>query len=274
MTDDQSILSAASQRALQSIRIVLVETSHPGNIGGVARAMKNMGLSQLYLVMPKEFPSERAEWRASNALDVLQSAFVVDSLDEAVADCGLVIGTSARERRIPWPLVTPRECADRSYHESSTHPVAIVFGREDRGLTNEELHKCNYHVHIPSNPDYSSLNLAAAVQVIAYELRITCLNIQQGKVIHFDDWDMPPAKSAALEHYYEHLQETLEKIGFLEADNPRQTMTRLRRLYSRVRLDEMELNILRGVLTAMQNFVFHNNNKLEELKSRNSNRDL
>ena len=268
MTDDQSVLSSTSQQALQSIRIVLVNTSHPGNIGGVARAMKNMGLSQLYLVAPKEYPSERAEWRASNAADVLQSATVVDTLDDAIKGCGLVIGTSARARRIPWPLVTPRECADRSVKESLTHPVAIVFGREDRGLTNEELHKCNYHVHIPSNPEYSSLNLAAAVQVIAYELRMTCLNSQQGKPIHFDDWDMPPAKSEALEHYYVHLQETLEKIGFLEADNPRQTMTRLRRLYSRVRLDEMELNILRGVLTAMQNFVFYTNKKLVEIEGR------
>jgi tRNA (cytidine32/uridine32-2'-O)-methyltransferase len=268
MTDDQSVLSPESIKALQSIRIVLVNTSHPGNIGGVARAMKNMGLTELYLVSPKDYPSERAEWRASNALDVLQSATVVDTLDDAIADCGLVIGTSARARRIPWPLVTPRECADRSYHESSTHPVAIVFGREDRGLTNEELHKCNYHVHIPSNPDYSSLNLAAAVQVVAYEVRMTCLNNQQGKPIHFDDWDMPPAKNNALEHYYEHLQSTLEKVGFLEPENPRQTMTRLRRLYSRVRLDEMELNILRGVLTAMQNFVYRTEKKLNDLEAR------
>lgn len=265
MSDDQSVLSPQSLHVLQSVRIVLVNTSHPGNIGGVARAMKNMGLTELYLVSPRDYPSDRAEWRASNAVDVLESAKVVDSLDEAIADCGLVIGTSARSRRIPWPLVTPRECADRSYHEAATHPVAIVFGREDRGLTNEELHKCNYHVHIPSNPEYSSLNLAAAVQVVAYELRMTCLNNQQGKAIHFDDWDMPPAKNAALEHYYEHLQATLEKVGFLEPDNPRQTMTRLRRLYSRVRLDEMELNILRGVLTAMQNFVYHTNKQLEQL---------
>lgn len=265
--DDQSILSPDSIAALGAIRIVLVNTSHPGNIGGVARAMKNMGLSQLYLVAPKDYPSERAEWRASNAVDVLQSAIVVDELDDAIADCGLVIGTSARERRIPWPLVTPRECAERSYHESSTHPVAIVFGREDRGLTNEELHKCNYHVHIPSNPEYSSLNLAAAVQVISYELRMTCLNRQEGKAIHFDDWDMPPAKNEALEHYYEHLQTTLERVGFLEPKNPRQTMTRLRRLYSRVRLDEMELNILRGVLTAMQNYVYHTDKKLNEVKN-------
>ena len=174
---------------------------------------------------------------------------------------------------IPWPLVTPRECADRSYEESSEHPIAIVFGREDRGLTNEELHKCNYHVHIPSNPEYSSLNLAAAVQVIAYEIRMTCLNAQQGKAIHFDDWDMPPAKSSALEHYYEHLQTTLEEIGFLEAKNPRQTMTRLRRLYSRVRLDEMELNILRGVLTAMQNFVFHTNKRVTEIEEKAAKKD-
>ncbi|ODS23351.1 tRNA (cytosine(32)/uridine(32)-2'-O)-methyltransferase TrmJ [Candidatus Endobugula sertula] len=269
MTADQSVLSPESQQALASIRIVLVETTHPGNIGGVARAMKNMGLSQLYLVSPKDYPAQRAEWRASNAQDVLRSASVVDSLDDAIADCGLVIGTSARERRIPWPLVTPRECADYSCHEASTHPVAIIFGREDRGLTNEELHKCHYHLHIPANPEYSSLNLAAAVQVIAYELRMTCLNNQRGKSIHFDDWDMPPAKSEALEHYYEHLQETLEKIGFLEPDNPRQTMTRLRRLYHRVRLDEMELNILRGVLTAMQNYVYFTDKKLAKLEEKN-----
>ncbi len=265
VTTDDAILTPESLKVLQSIRIVLVNTTHPGNIGGVARAMKNMGLSQLYLVAPKDYPSERAEWRASNAQDVLQSAVIVDELDDAIADCGLVIGTSARERRIPWPLVTPRECADRSYKESLVHPVAIVFGREDRGLTNEELHKCNYHVHIPSNPEYSSLNLAAAVQVVAYELRMSCLNTQKGKPIHFDDWDQPPAKSDALEHYYEHLEATLEKIDFLDADNPRQTMTRLRRLYSRTRLDKMELNILRGVLTAMQNYVYHTDKKLDEL---------
>ena len=267
MASDQATLSAEFQSLINNIRIVLVNTTHPGNIGGVARAMKNMGLTQLYLVDPKDYPSEQAEWRASNALDVLASAKVVDVLDDAIADCGLVIGTSARERRIPWPLLAPRECADRSIAEAGQHPVAIVFGREDRGLTNEELHKCHYHVHIPSNPEYSSLNLAAAVQVVAYELRVGCLTVQQGgEGLHFDDWDMPPANVQAQENYYQHLEETLLKLGFIQEGNPRQTMTRLRRLYSRVRLDEMELAIMRGMLTSIQNYIFHTDNRIASLE--------
>ena len=190
MNDDTAL---AALGALDAMRIVLVNTTHPGNIGAAARAMKNMGLSRLYLVAPKTYPAERALWRAANAADVLRRAIVVDTLEQAVADCGLVIGASARERRIPWPLLTPRECGDRCYGEAATHLVALVFGREDRGLTNDELHQCHYHVHIPANPDYSSLNLAAAVQVITYELRMSCLTAAQGSVIHFDDWDMPPA---------------------------------------------------------------------------------
>ncbi len=258
-----------SDSLLNKIRIVLVNTSHPGNIGGAARAMKNMGLSQLYLVAPKEYPAAKAVWRAAGAQDVLDSAIVVETLEEAVADCGLVVGTSARERRIPWPLVTPRECGERAIAEAQHHDVAIVFGREDRGLTNEELHKCNYHVHIPANPDYSSLNLGAAVQVLSYEARMAWLMHKEGKLPHFDDWDQPPADHRALEHYFEHLQKTLEALKFIEPDNPRQTMTRLRRLYSRIRMDEMELSILRGVLTAIQNFIFHTNNKINALESTN-----
>lgn len=254
------------EASLDHIRIVLVNTSHPGNIGGAARAMKNMGLSKLVLVAPKEFPSAKAVWRAANALDVLDTIQVVDTLEEAVADCGLVIGTSARERRIPWPLFTPRECADRSWAESVQHDVAIVFGREDRGLTNEELHQCNYHLHIPANPDYSALNLSAAVQVVCYEMRVAMLTAQEGKAPHFDDWDMPPASHKDVEYYYAHLEETLAKLGFLDPENPRQTMTRLRRLYSRIRLDKMELSILRGMLTATQNFIFHTENKIQALK--------
>ncbi len=250
------------------IRIVLVNTSHPGNIGAAARALKNMGLGRLVLVAPKDFPSDQAIWRAAGATDVLANAVVVETLEEAIADCRLVVGTSARGRRIPWPLVTPRECGDRVYRESHQHEVAILFGREDRGLTNEELHKCHYHVHIPSNPEYSSLNIAAALQVIAYEIRMSALTAEAGgEAISYSDWDMPPATQQDIEHYYEHLEKALIEIGFLEADNPRQTLTRIRRLYGRVRPDQMELNILRGMLTSIQNFVYHNSKKIEALEA-------
>ncbi len=252
-----------TDNALDKIRIVLVNTSHPGNIGAAARAMKNMGLSRLVLVAPKEYPADRAVWRAASAVDLLDRALVVETLDEALADCGLVIGTSARERRIPWPLLTPRECGERVRAEADKHQVALVFGREDRGLTNEELHKCHFHVHIPANPEYSSLNLAAAVQVICYEIRVSHLEAEAGKALHFDDWDMPPANQEALERFYTHLQETLEKMGFLEEDNPRQTVTRLRRLFGRIRMDQMELNILRGMLTSIQNYMYRTSRKLQ-----------
>lgn len=244
----------------------MVNTTHPGNIGAAARAMKNMGLSELVLVDPKDYPAEKAVWRAAGATDVLENARVVATLDEAIADCGLVIGTSARERRIPWPLLTPRECGERSWFEAGRHPVAIVFGREDRGLTNEELHKCNYHVHIPANPEYSALNIAAALQVICYEIRMAYLTDRDGKAPHFDDWDMPPAENEALEHYYTHLEDTLVKLDFLNPDNPRQTVTRLRRLFGRIRLDQMELSILRGMLTSIQNYIFHTGNRIRELE--------
>ncbi|BFM20569.1 tRNA (cytosine(32)/uridine(32)-2'-O)-methyltransferase TrmJ [Gilvimarinus japonicus] len=259
-----------SENRLDNLRIVLVNTSHPGNIGGAARAMKNMGLSKLYLVAPKDFPAEKAVWRAAGALDILDDAVVVETLDEAIADCGLVVGTSARERRIPWPLVNPRECGTKAIAEAGEHEVAVLFGREDRGLTNEELHKCHYHVHIPANSDYSSLNLACAVQVIAYELRMAHLTWQDGKAPTFDDWDVPPAKVEALERYYDHLQQTLTELGFLEPDNPRQTMTRLRRLYGRIRMDEMELSILRGVLTNTQNYIQRTQKALSEASADDS----
>jgi tRNA (cytidine32/uridine32-2'-O)-methyltransferase len=256
-----------AQPTFDNIRVVLVNTTHPGNVGATARAMKNMGLSRLYLVDPKDFPSPKAIWRAANAAAVLEQAVVVNSLADAIGDCGLVVGTSARERRIPWPLLTPRECGERTWAESAQHEVAIVFGREDRGLTNEELQQCHFHVHIPANPEYSSLNIGAAVQVICYEIRMAHLTAETGRLPHFDDWDMPPAKQQDLECYYTHLQETLEILGFLEPDNPRQTMTRLRRLYGRIRPDRMELSILRGILTATQNYIFHSNNKIKQLEN-------
>lgn len=230
------------------IRIVLVGTTHPGNIGAVARAMKNMGLAELYLVNPKEYPSERAEWRASNAQDILQGAHVVASLDEALSDCGLVVGTSARDRRIPWPLFNPRACAERAVAEAVRHPVAIVFGREDRGLTNEELQRCHYHVHIPTNPEYSSLNLAMAVQVIVYELRMAAEN----PVPLVEEWDMPLADPKAVELFFQHLEQVMVETGFHEPENPRQTLARLRRMFNRIRPDKMELGILRGFLGAIQ----------------------
>ena len=248
----------------KNIRVVLVNTSHPGNIGAAARALKNMGLERLYLVAPKDFPADKAIWRAANAVDILERSVVVDTLDEAIHGCGLVVGTSARDRRIPWPLLNPRECGEKVWREAEIHDVAMVFGREDRGLKNEELHKCTYHVHIPANPEYSSLNLAAAVQVLTYELRMAAL-AETGDlkvaVNAVDDWDVPPAKVEALELYYEHLEQTLVDLGFHDRDNPRQTMPRLRRLFGRIRPDAMELSIMRGVLTGIQNAAF----RLQEL---------
>lgn len=240
---------------LGRVRVVLVNTNHPGNIGAAARALKNMGLHRLYLVAPKEYPAERAVWRAANAVDVLDQAVVVNSLDEAIADCGLVIGTSARERTIPWPLLNPRECGEQAWMESASHEVALVFGREDRGLTNGELQKCTCHVHIPANPDYSSLNLAAAVQVLTYEVRMSALG-EHGSQSTAQSWDVPPAKAADLELYYQHLEQALVDLDFHDRDNPRQTMARLRRLFNRIRPDRMELSIMRGVLTAVQNVAY------------------
>lgn len=239
---------------LGRIRVVLVNTNHPGNIGASARALKNMGLRRLYLVAPKEYPADRAVWRAANAVDVLDRAVVVDSLDQAITDCGLVVGTSARERTIPWPLLNPRECGEQAWSESANHEVALVFGREDRGLTNEELQKCTFHVHIPANPDYSSLNLAAAVQVLTYEVRMSALS--ETEAAPLAQWDVPPARAHDLELYYEHLEQALVDLEFHDPGNPRQTMARLRRLFNRIRPDRMELSIMRGVLTSIQNATY------------------
>ncbi len=236
------------------IRIVLVNTTHPGNIGGVARAMKNMGLSRLYLVAPRKFPHEEADWRAASAQDVLESAVVCSTLEEAIGDCQFVAGTSARERRIPWPLLDARQCAERIAVASREEQVAVLFGREDRGLTNDELKCCNLHLNIPSDAAYSSLNLAMAVQIVAYELRMLAV-AGQLPASEDDQWDAPFSTRENMERFYIHLEETLVDIEFLDPAAPRQLMARLRRLYSRVRLDEMELNILRGILTETQKWV-------------------
>lgn len=237
------------------ISIVLVNTSHPGNIGATARAMKNMGLSNLTLVQPVNFPSGVAVGRAVSATDILDSALVVDTLQEAVTDCGLVIGASARSRRIPWPMLSPEACADKVIREKSINKVALVFGREDSGLNNEELQQCHFHVQIPADENYSSLNLAAAVMVICYEVRKAALT-QIGTVTKAEDefWDQEKATGQQVEHFYEHLERVMVKIDFHDPDNPRQLMQRMRRLFSRIRIDVMEMNILRGILT---NIEFH-----------------
>ncbi len=239
---------------LDNIRIVLVNTTHPGNIGGVARAMKNMGLTRLYLVAPERFPDEQAVWRAAAAGDLLDSAVITATLEEAIGDCQFVVGTSARERRIPWPLLDPRQCAARIGAVCGREQVAIMFGREDRGLTNEEVQLCNLHLHIPTSDAYSSLNLAMAVQIVCYELRMLLLQ-DQLPASEDEQWDTPFCTLENLERFYLHLEQTLTAIEFLDPAAPRQLMARLRRLYGRVRLDEMELNILRGILTETQKWV-------------------
>jgi len=234
---------------LDRMRIVLVNTSHPGNIGSVARAMKTMGLSKLYLVNPLDFPHHKADELAAGATDILKSAVRCSSLEAAIADCNLVVGTSARMRTIPWPLVTPREMAEKITAESQDAQIAIVFGREQSGLTNEELQCCHWHVQIPADSNFSSLNIAAAVQVICYELRLASLDKPKDEDV---DWDYRLANMTEMENFFEHLQKILIEIEFLKPSAPRKLMTRMRRLFLRTRLDVMEINMLRGMLTAIQ----------------------
>jgi tRNA (cytidine32/uridine32-2'-O)-methyltransferase len=244
------------------IRIVLVETSHSGNIGAVARAMKNMGVGNLCLVNPASFPDEASYARSAGASDVLDNAQVVSSLDEAISDCVCVMGTSARGRKVPWPVIAPPDAAVKAAEQSLAGPVALIFGRENHGLSNDELQRCHFHIHIPSNPDYSSLNLSMAVQVICYELRMHFLRGIEGQeqspyltpmVAPGDPgWDVPPAPVQDVESFFEHLEQALVDVEFHRREKPRQLMTRLRRLFQRAQMDQMEINILRGILTAVQ----------------------
>lgn len=257
-----AVPSSSSGTFSDHVRIVLVETSHSGNIGAVARAMKNMGLGNLWLVNPVSFPDETSYARAAGASDVLDHARVVGSLGEALEDCVLVMGTSARGRKVPWPVLPPPEAATQVLETAPQGPVALVFGRENHGLSNEELQRCHYHIHIPSNPDYSSLNLAMAVQVMCYELRMRYLERQDNT----DDigqltammsprdagWGTPLASIRDVEGFFDHLEDVLVEIDFHRKDQPRQLMTRLRRLFQRAHPDQMEINILRGVLSAVQ----------------------
>lgn len=237
---------------LNQIRIVLVHTSHPGNIGATARAMKTMGLTQLVLVNPQSFPDPKAIEMSSHADDILDSAKVVSSLKEALAGCTLAIGTSARSRNIALRPLMPSACAEKlldTLHTAASSEVALVFGREHAGLTNEELLHCHYHVTIPANPEYSSLNLAASVQVLCYEIRTAFLrdrsilsqNNHQDSLANIDD----------VEQFYEHLEKVLIQLDFLKKENPA-LMPKIRRLFNRIHLEKNEVHILRGILTAVQ----------------------
>lgn len=230
-----------------TIRIVLVGTTHPGNIGAAARAMKNMGQSDLVLVNPRHFPHEEAAARASGASDILDNATVVSTLAEALTDCVYVAGASARSRTINWPSMGPRDCAERMISEREHGMVAAVFGPEKSGLNNDDLDLCHTLLTIPTDPGFSSLNLAMAVQVLTYELRVASM-LDEGPVF---ETEAPPASTDEMEHFYAHLESVLNDIGFLDPDNPRHLMRRLRRLFIRTRPDKNEVNILRGILTAV-----------------------
>jgi len=237
---------------MNRIRIVLVATSHAGNIGAAARAMKTMGMSRLVLVAPEQFPNPDATARAVGAEDILLAAQVCSSLDEAIHDCQFVIGTSARSRRISWPTLPPDIAAQRVLGESAKHEVAILFGRERTGLTNEELDRCQALVTIPTDPAFSSLNLGSAVQIVAYELRRQMLS--HGTIVGptVDAHGESLASAAEVQRFYEHLEQVMTDSGFLDPDNPKLLMRRLMRLYNRAQLSTNEVNILRGILTAAQ----------------------
>lgn len=229
-----------------SIRIVLVGTTHPGNIGATARAMKNMGLADLVLVAPRSFPHEEATARASGAEDLLGRTRVVASLEEAVSDCVWVAGASARQRSIAWPELSAREAAGKAVAESAAGPVALVFGPEKSGLSNEDLVRCQALLYIPTAPDFSSLNLAMAVQVVAYEVQMRRAGSRAAP-----PREVRPATAGEMEQFYTHLEELLLAARFLDPDNPRHLMKRLRRLFARAEPDMNEINILRGILASL-----------------------
>jgi len=233
---------------LNSVKVVLVGTTHPGNIGASARAMKNMGIVNLALVKPKDFPSNEAIYRSKAAKDVLENAQIYENLEDAVSDCELVIGTSARGRKVPWPVLDPKDAADRVAVHSENNKVAIVFGREDRGLTNQELGLCNLHVHIPADPEYSSLNLSQAVQILVYEIRVSILKDQECE----EYWDVDLATNEQTERLIDHMDELMKEVEFYDVQNPRKLLLRVRRFFKRSRIDVMEANIFRGLFAAIQ----------------------
>lgn len=256
--------TASPLAALSHIRIVMVNTTLPANIGAALRAMKTMGLSRLVLVDPKTYPHPDINALSAGASDLIETIEIVPTLQDAIADCQLVFGTSARSRTIPWPLLDARPASVEAINAAhQQQEVAIVFGREDRGLTNEELALANYHLTIPVNPDYGVLNVAQAIQVICYELRMSALaqqpqanptTAEHMPLIQDQDmqWDEPLVTQAQMEQFYPHLEKTLVDIDFLDPHNPRLLPLRLRRLFGRIQLDRMEYHLLRGVFTRVQ----------------------
>ena len=234
---------------LNTVKVVLVGTTHPGNIGAAARAIKNMGIFNLALVKPKEFPSDIAIYRSKAAKDILENAEIYESLEDAIAGCKLVVGTSARARSVPWPVFNPRDAAEEMSKISKQGNVAIVFGREDRGLTNDELGLCNFHVHIPSDPKYSSLNLSQAVQILAYEIRLA---YSKDEVINEVKWDVDLANNEQTERLIDHMEELMQDVEFYDVENPRKLLLRVRRFFKRSKIDVMEANIFRGLFSAIQ----------------------
>ena len=248
MHDSAAGAEADTQTWLARLRVVLVETSHPGNIGASARAMKTMGLRQLVLVRPRYFPSAEATARASGADNLLQEARVVDSLEAAIADCGLVFGTTARPRHLEWPVLTPREAAAQAAAQPGRSDIAVVFGREQSGLANEELALCQRAIRIPTASDFSSLNLAQAVQLCAYELRVQAL----GGSASIGGDEEPLATTAELAALVEHTKRAMEVVDYFRPARPKHLPLRLQRLVARPGLTQSEVQILRGFLTKVE----------------------
>ncbi|HAS3591868.1 TPA: tRNA (cytosine(32)/uridine(32)-2'-O)-methyltransferase TrmJ [Vibrio cholerae] len=235
---------------LERVKVVLVGTTHSGNIGSAARAMKVMGLSQMVLVDPQCQVDAQAIALAAGASEIALNAQIYPTLEAAVADCGLVVGTSARSRTLEWPMLEPRECGEKLISEANQHSVAMVFGRERTGLTNDELQLCHYHVCVPANPEYSSLNLAMAVQLLSYEVRMAYLALQQSSQSSTLQEEYP--RHQELERFYAHLEQVIMQTEFISAQQPGQVMNKLRRMFTRARPEAQEINILRGILTSVK----------------------
>ncbi len=233
----------------------MVEPSHPGNIGAAARAAKTMCIENLVLVKPAEFPSGQARARATGALDVLERAEICDTLSAAIADCTFVVGASARVRGLQCPDIAPDALGDKVWKEVEQGNVAIVFGRESSGLSNEELDQCHFLTTIPANWEFSSLNIASAVQVICYEIYKAYLNKSNTKNVSDISGDTDELATAEeVEHLLVHMQQVLQEIEFFDPKQPKLLMRRLRQLYCRARLSRVETNILRGILSATQKY--------------------